>query len=118
MTRGHRVPQPCRLCGDAHRPPAYRAYLRRRAACLGGALLYVRCTRTSLGRAARTAYHVVHRRQEGACLAAETRYECRKLGLSSSFVWNLVRAMLLLLGLTIGLPVLLPWVQVSHHPDH
>ena len=72
----------------------------------------MRCMRcTSLGRAVRTAYRGVHHRQEGACLTAETRYECRKLGLSSGFVWNLVRAMTLLLGLTVGLPVLLPWVQ-------
>ena len=49
--------------------------------------------------------------QEGTCVTAEARYECRKLGLSSGFAWNLLRALLLLLGLTIGLPVLLPWVQ-------
>ena len=47
----------------------------------------------------------------GRCVTAEARYECRKLGLSSGFAWNLLRALLLLLGLTIGLPVLLPWVQ-------
>ena len=48
---------------------------------------------------------------EGTCLAAETLYECKKLGLSDSFMWNLLRAMLLIVGLTIGLPVALPWMQ-------
>ena len=49
--------------GYAHRPPAYRTCLRRRAACPGGPLLCVRRARTSLGRTVRTytVYRVVHR---------------------------------------------------------
>ena len=46
--------------GYAYRPPARCTHQRRRAA---GAPPYVRCTRTSLGRAVRTAYRVVHRRR-------------------------------------------------------
>lgn len=49
--------------------------------------------------------------QEGTCLSAETRYECRMFGRSDGFVWNLIRALLLIVGLTVGLPVVLPWMQ-------
>ena len=42
--------------GFASRPPAHRACLRRRAARADGQLLYMRRTRTILGRAVRTAY--------------------------------------------------------------
>ena len=48
--------------------------------------------------------------REVKCTTAEIRYECRKLGLSDGFVWNLVRALLLLVALA-ALPVALPWVQ-------
>ena len=58
----HRVPQ----------PPAHLTHLRRRAARLGLAPRHVLHTRTSLGRAARTAYRVLlspqveAQRQDGA----------------------------------------------------
>ena len=42
-----------------------------------------------------------------------TRYECRKLGVSDTFVWNVVRAMLLLVFLAVGLPALLPWLKTQ-----
>ena len=48
--------------GNACRPPVRRTYRRRRAVCPGGYAPYVRRTRTSLDRAIRTAYRVVHHR--------------------------------------------------------
>ena len=55
------VPQPCRTHEYAYRPAAYRAYLRRRAACP--------CMRTSLWRAVRTAYR-------GTSVPWHLRYRC------------------------------------------
>ena len=54
LTRASRSLRTVRT-GYAYRPPAYRTYLRHRAA---GAPRYVRRTLTSLGRAVRTAYRV------------------------------------------------------------
>ena len=51
--------------GYSYWPPACCAYRRLRAACPGGGLLYVRRTRTNLGRAVK--YRVVHHRH---CRAA------------------------------------------------
>lgn len=49
----------------------------------------------------------------GRCEAAETRYECKKLGVSDTLLWNLLRAMLLIVFLTLVLPVLLPWLKAQ-----
>ena len=47
------------------------------------------------------------------CEAAETRYECKKLGVSDTLLWNLLRAMLLIVFSTLVLPVLLPWLKAQ-----